>query len=315
MKNINEYILKEELNDNIFWLLDKWFDVNEEGKQEFIELISLYKKDRNSLKTFIASMDLQKLKEFICFIYDDPSITFNDNSNYEYMIENIIKKIIANKSMSNKYSNQNIKKGFKISKDYNPNKKKYFPKDAKELKTIINEICEKNKGEENINFNSIDVSKITDFTRLFANNTDIQNIDIHTWETKQVENMSFMFSGCKNLKNVNNLTKFDTTNLKKTTAMFAGCEKLESIGNISTWKTTELVDASNMFMKCRNLDNIGNLAEWDTENLKQVNGMFFACRKLDCTFAEDWDVKNLNSYTLDKSMIFTYCKKKPSWAK
>lgn len=315
MKNINEYILKEELNDNIFWLLDKWFDVNEEGKQEFIELISLYKKDRNSLKTFIATMDLQKLKEFICFIYDDPSITFNDNSNYEYMIENIIKKIIANKSMSNKYSNQNIKEGFKISKDYNPNKKKYFPKDAKELKTIINEICEKNKGEENINFNSIDVSKVTDFTRLFANNTDIQNIDIHTWETKQVENMSFMFSGCKNLKNVNSLSKFDTTNLRKTTAMFAGCEKLESIGNISTWKTTELADASNMFMKCRNLDNIGNLAEWDTENLKQVNGMFFACRKLDCTFAEGWDVKNLGSYSLDKSMIFTYCKKKPSWAK
>ena len=35
----------EELDDNMFWLLDKWFERNERQAQEFIELIVKCKQD------------------------------------------------------------------------------------------------------------------------------------------------------------------------------------------------------------------------------------------------------------------------------
>ena len=38
MKNLSTYIL-EELDSNIWWLLDKWFEGNENQYQEFIEII------------------------------------------------------------------------------------------------------------------------------------------------------------------------------------------------------------------------------------------------------------------------------------
>ena len=38
MKTIVEYI-KEELSDNLFWKLSKWFERNEKQENEFINII------------------------------------------------------------------------------------------------------------------------------------------------------------------------------------------------------------------------------------------------------------------------------------
>ena len=38
MKNLSTYIL-EELDENIWWLLDKWFERNENQYQEFVEIV------------------------------------------------------------------------------------------------------------------------------------------------------------------------------------------------------------------------------------------------------------------------------------
>ena len=44
MISLKQYIT-EELDDNIWWLLDKWFERNETQYQEFIELIVKCKQD------------------------------------------------------------------------------------------------------------------------------------------------------------------------------------------------------------------------------------------------------------------------------
>ena len=46
LKNyIYESKLFEELDDNLFWMLDKWFERNEKQAQEFIEIIIKCKQD------------------------------------------------------------------------------------------------------------------------------------------------------------------------------------------------------------------------------------------------------------------------------
>jgi len=56
-------------------------------------------------------------------------------------------------------------------------KYKYFPKDNKELKIIVNELF----ADKVNNLNIIDVSNITDFTSVFEKK-DMTDIDIRFWD-------------------------------------------------------------------------------------------------------------------------------------
>ena len=77
MKTLTQ-IIKEELDNNLLYMIDMWLERNDEERQEFIELISKCKTDHiiniNKLKT--------KIKKNIA----------------------ILKKVIANKSKYNKYN-------------------------------------------------------------------------------------------------------------------------------------------------------------------------------------------------------------------
>ena len=69
----------------------------------------------------------------------------------------------------------------------------YFPKTKRELQNIINHRIE-NEGNE-VDLNDIDVSNITDMSRLFEG-TDF-NGDISQWDVSNVTDMSNMFYRCK----------------------------------------------------------------------------------------------------------------------
>ena len=56
MKTLSEFI-KEELDDNVLWLLDKWFDNNEEEKNKFISIISNFGSQR--------SINVKELSSFV----------------------------------------------------------------------------------------------------------------------------------------------------------------------------------------------------------------------------------------------------------
>lgn len=111
MKSLKDYICEtkifEELDDNLFWLLDKWFERNELQAQEFIELIVKCKQDGqkvniDNLKKYIKGTQIESnLQEFINFIDNDlePQL----NKDYIYILKLIIEMVIGNKSKTNKY--------------------------------------------------------------------------------------------------------------------------------------------------------------------------------------------------------------------
>jgi hypothetical protein len=105
MKNLYTYIL-EELDDNIWWLLDKWFDRNEQQYQEFIEIIIKCKQEGekvniDNLKNIIKGTQIEKhLKQFINFI--DNEVNPMNNKDYLYSLKQIIETVIGKKE-KNKY--------------------------------------------------------------------------------------------------------------------------------------------------------------------------------------------------------------------
>ena len=106
MRSLKDYIF-EELDDNLFWMLDKWFERNEKQAQEFIEIIVKCKQEGakvniDNLKKYIKGTQLESnLQEFINFVDNDlePQL----NKDYIYVLKLIIEMVIGNKQKTNKY--------------------------------------------------------------------------------------------------------------------------------------------------------------------------------------------------------------------
>lgn len=105
MKTLKQYII-EELDDNIWWLLDTWFERNETQFKEFIELVIKCKKEGNkvnidNLNKYIKGTQLEhNLRSFINFI--DNEVNPNSNKDYLYSLKQII-EIVIGKKEKNKY--------------------------------------------------------------------------------------------------------------------------------------------------------------------------------------------------------------------
>ena len=98
--------IKEELDNNFWYLLDKWFEYNEAQYKEFIELIVKCKQNGEkvnieNLKEYIKGTQIEhNLKSFINFI--DNEVNPEKNKDYLYSLKQIIETIISKKE-KNKY--------------------------------------------------------------------------------------------------------------------------------------------------------------------------------------------------------------------
>ena len=75
--------------------------------------------------------------------------------------------------------------------------------------------------------------------------------DISKWDTKNVTNMTCMFSGCRSLSSLPDISKWDTKNVTNMKFMLAGCISLLSLPDISKWDTKNVTDMTYMFSCCK----------------------------------------------------------------
>ena len=105
MKKLSQYILiKEQLEDNLYWKLDQWFHNNEEQKQQFIDIVSqcrVSKPDKSTIDFMLNNIKFDT-KKFVDFVMDNTDNKELDD--YPYIMQKTIDTIIANKS--NKYNTE-----------------------------------------------------------------------------------------------------------------------------------------------------------------------------------------------------------------
>lgn len=109
MKTLNQYIL-EELDDNLFWLLDKWFERNKNQLEDFKILVNKYQDENFTIDDLKDELNKTKhlksqLEKFINFIDND--IKPVKEKNYVQILKDIILQVLNDKSDKNPY----IKKG------------------------------------------------------------------------------------------------------------------------------------------------------------------------------------------------------------
>ena len=207
-------------------------------------------------------------------------------------------------------------------------KKTEFPTSQSELIALIRDIIEKNNFENlknKISLNHIDVSKISNFTGLFAmpessgmdalrRSFNKSNIDIDGKDYKYFQENMTVFYNCEKISDSIfpfDISEWDMSNAEDISFMFAGVEidcdlsnwnvsnvknmigtfaAGEPLFDISGWNVSKVEDMSFLFYYS---DFDGDISKWDVSNVKQMNGTF--CFS---TFDEDiskWNVKNVVS--------------------
>ena len=87
-----------------------------------------------------------------------------------------------------------------------------------------------------------------------------------------------MFLGCKNIIDID-LSSFDTRNITSMCGMFQDCNNIKSI-DLSSFDTQEVNNIQYMLYNCTNLNNIFFSSSFKPKNAIKMNEMFYNCKEL-----------------------------------
>ena len=110
----------------------------------------------------------------------------------------------------------------------------------------------------------------------YRQKTDITEVD--TMVTAKNTSLDEMFKGCTNLKTINNINQWDTSNVTTMSAMFHSCSNLYSL-DLSNFNTSNVTTMWGMFHSCTSLE-ILDLSGFDISDSTNVDDMLSNCNNL-----------------------------------
>lgn len=110
MKHLTDYI-NEELDDNIFWKIDTYFQKNPDELKSFNGMIDVCRSNKSfnvsTIEAYLNSNELlsKNQKKFVDFLDNTIKQNTTINKDYNSSIYNIVKTVIGNKTEGTKYTN------------------------------------------------------------------------------------------------------------------------------------------------------------------------------------------------------------------
>ena len=151
------------------------------------------------------------------------------------------------------------------------------------------------KNITSIDLSSFDTSKVTNMSEMFYDCQNLEELDLSSLNTKNITDMSCMFYNCKNLLKLN-LSFVDTKNVTNMEYMFYDVG-LSSI-NLSSFNTSKVTNMEGMFAFSE-LMGINGL-NFDTKNVTNMKALFKYCKSLKSINISSFDTSNV----LDMSEMF-----------
>ena len=135
---------------------------------------------------------------------------------------------------------------------------------------------------------------------MFYKCSNITNIDLSLFKSKNVMDMNSMFCLCQNLTSIN-LSDFDTKKVSQMQLLFQGCCNLTSL-DLSSFDTRNVNDLAGMFSCCSKLRYI-NLTSFDINKVKDMSEMFYWCEELAYLDLSSFKISNDNIVDMNKILF------------
>ena len=141
-------------------------------------------------------------------------------------------------------------------------------------------------------------------TYLYSGCISLENINFgDNFNTSKVNDMSGMFNNCSSLKDLD-ISKFDASNVTDMSYMFSGCSALTEL-DLSEFNTSNVENMSGMFSNCSSLTSITFGDNFNTTFVTDMSYMFYNCSSL-----TDLDISKFNtSKVTDMRSMFEGCEK------
>ena len=128
-------------------------------------------------------------------------------------------------------------------------------------------------------------------------------LEIKLKQIKNTNDISYMFSGCKNLREINDILNWKTDNIINMSGLFCKCDSLEELPDISSWNTINVKFMSNIFEQCSSLKSLPDISKWNIENVTDISYMFSGLSLESLPDISKWNTKNITNM----SGIFNDC--------
>ena len=130
---------------------------------------------------------------------------------------------------------------------------------------------------QSLNLSSFNTAAVTNMSSMFVSCYSLQSLNLSSFNTAAVTNMSYMFYNCSSLQSLN-LSSFNTAAVTNMSYMFYNCYSLQSL-NISSFNTAAVTNMSYMFVSCYSLQSL-NLSSFNTAAVTNMSYMFYNCSSL-----------------------------------
>ncbi len=150
---------------------------------------------------------------------------------------------------------------------------------------------------QELDLSSFDTSSVTDMISMFANMSNLQTLNFgENFDTRSVTTMSYMFYNCRQIQELD-LSNFDTGSVTAMSSMFREMSSLQKL-DLSSFDTSSVTLMNNMFNGMSNLQDLTFGDDFDTSGVTNMNGMFSgmsSLKELDLSGFDTSSVTNMSS--------------------
>lgn len=171
-------------------------------------------------------------------------------------------------------------------------KKIVFTKPVIANKKSSSLFCVLNDLEAIENLHLLDTKNVVDMSYMFSNTHNLKEIDSTNLNTNNVTNMSNMFCHAQSIVELD-VNNWNTSKVTNMSGVFYGATNLKEL-NLSNWDTSKVTDMSSVFGSARSLTEL-DISDWDTSNVTNMYGIFSGTSNLGELDISDWDMSNVTN--------------------
>ncbi|WP_434324813.1 BspA family leucine-rich repeat surface protein [Mycoplasma capricolum] len=128
--------------------------------------------------------------------------------------------------------------------------------------------------------------QITSLNRAFHLNLNSQITNLDNWNTSNITNMEWMFTGAQKFNQ--DLSKWDVSKVTNMNSMFTNAEMFNQ--DISKWDVSKVTNMYSMFAGAKMFNQ--DISKWDTSKVTDMSFMFYEASNFKQNISS-WNVSNL----------------------